>query len=180
MPTIYRTQKMTRSQRCIILLVAASVVANFGLRLFHLRLGLIPFEQQLQAELRLPEADLHWFLSWFEFGLILALSYVIIILMFISLLLREVVWRLWVRPSVRLMSAKAFMLIGIFVVAAAFSVFLFFSPEAAKGTGADAGPIFTGTMNSVGVIMSFVVVFKCMLRPQEVDYIFRVHWGNRV
>lgn len=179
MPAIYKSQKATPAERWVILLVLVLALANYGLRLFHLRLGLVPFEQQLRAEFPVSEADFNWAMSWLEFGLILTLGNVIFALIFLWIMLREIVWRLWIRPSVRLVSISILILMAVWIAATFVSVFLILSPEAAEGTRAAGPRVFTGAMTTGGAFLGWMLVFLFLTRPQQMDQELRVHLRKR-
>lgn len=175
MPTIYRTQKITRGERRVLLFLLVFPFLNYGLRLFHLRLGLVPFEDQLRASTSASDADFNLAMSWLEFGWIFVFSHLVIILVVFWILLREVVWRLWSRPTTKLVSVRNLFLIVGATVITFISVFLFLSPDAAAGTGFAGPRVFTGAMTAGGVALSHMLVLAFLMRPQQVDQIFRIN-----
>ncbi|WP_147457611.1 hypothetical protein [Paracoccus alkanivorans] len=172
---------MTPIQQLIFWFLTAIPLANYGLRLFHLRLFLLPVEQQVLATLPVTVSEelANWAMSWLEFALICVLNYAALILVFLFILVREIIWRLRTKPAVTLVTVKLFLLMGGLIAVMLFVLFLFLHPEAAKGTRADVPRPFAGAMITFATLGANWLIFFALIRPQHLDHLLRLQIRQR-
>lgn len=181
MPTIYRTRRFTRIQLFFFWFLVVFPLANYGLRLFHLRTILLPIEQQILTFSPVTVSDeiANWAMSWLEFAMICFVDYVALVLVFFFILIREIIWRLRIRPTVTLITARLLLLKGGLIAAMLFTLYLFLHPEAAVGTQANVPRPFAGAMITILTIGVNLLTYFALTRPQHSDHLLRLQMRQR-
>lgn len=174
MPTIYKPCRSIRVIRVTAVIIIIVFVFNYVIRLFHLRLAPLPYEARVRAGSTLSEADFNTVASWLEFGAIFVLCHCVLIILLLWMVLREVFWRLWTKPSVILISARMLFFMGLGIGVIMYMAYIFLNPEAAEGTRLNVPIAFKGVLMTFTLITTHILVMVFLLRPQHLEHTFRL------